>query len=94
MTQPSLFDFKPHEPSNKNHSETEGKTFRRENREEGPPGLSPSPTSPSPLPSRTRWSMDRWKEEYWKLISRPPEEIFEKSGAGDPQQKKLGEVNS
>ena len=71
--------------SNKNHSETEGKTFRRENREEGPPGSVPYPTSPSPLPSRTRWTEERWKEEYWKLTNKPPEEILmEASEFDDP----------
>jgi len=117
VTQPSLFDFKPHESSktklsnpspniktnnpsisqsdppkinsklsqNKNTSETEGKTFRRENREEGPPGSVPYPTSPSPLPSRTRWTEERWKEEYWKLTNSPPEEILKEAyELGDP----------
>jgi len=71
---------------NKNHSETEGKTFRRENREEGPPGSVPYPTSPSPLPSRTRWTDEEWKREYHKLTNSPPEEILkEASELDDPK---------
>jgi len=67
----------------KNNSETEGKTFRRENREEGPPGSVPFPTSPSPLPSITRWSIDRWEEEYWKLTNKLPEEILKEASEFD-----------
>jgi len=49
QSQPSEINFKSQ--SNKNNSETEGKTFRRENRGEGPQGSLSGRTSPSPLPS-------------------------------------------
>ena len=116
MTQPTLFDFKPSNPStikisepprdvkrspsisqsapfeinfksnqNKNNPEHEGKTSWGKDREECPPGPSPSPASPSPLPPRTRWTEERWRDEYWKLTNNSPQEILKEAyELGDP----------
>jgi len=81
QSQPPEINFKLNK--NKNTSEHEGKLSRRRDREEGPPGLSPSPTSPSPLPSRTRWTEERWEEEYWKFTNKPPQEILKEASEFD-----------